>query len=123
MPGKGEGRTIRTLKDTAGLVAVVAARRGLRAGWKVVTGKDPPDAPDDKQVPLGEVVAWAMLFGAAMSTVRMIAGRCVSMVLLPRGQREAAGQTDSQGHPLPQPESPRFGYLALIAALIWRRRR
>jgi len=123
MPGKGEGRTIRTLKDAAGLVAAVAARRGLRAGWQVVTGKEPPGAPDDKQVPLGEVVAWAMLLGAAMTTARMIAGRWVSRVLLPRRQREAAGQTDSQGHPLPQPESPRFGYLALVAALLWRRRR
>ncbi len=123
MPGKGEGRTIRTVKDAAGLVAVVAASRGLRAGWKVVTGKEPPDAPDDKQVPLGEVVTWAMLFGATLATARMIAGRWVSRVLSPRRRREAAGQTDSQGLPLPQPESPRFGSLALIAALMWRRRR
>jgi hypothetical protein len=123
MPGKGESRTIRTLKDAAGLVAVVAARRGLRAGWKVVTGREPPGAPDDKQVPVGEVFAWSMLFGAGITTARMIGGRCVSRVLLPRRQRGAAGQADSQGDALPQPESPRLGYLALVAALLWRRRR
>lgn len=123
MPGKGEGRTIRTLKDAAGVAAAVAAHRGLRAGWKVITGKEPPGAPDDKQVPLGELVVWAMLFGSAMATARMIAGRWVSRVLLPRRQREAAGQIDSQGRPLSQPESPSFGYLALFAALLWRRRR
>jgi MYXO-CTERM domain-containing protein len=123
MPGKGESHTIRALKNAAGLVAVVAARRGLRAGWKVVTGQEPPDAPDDKQVPVGEVFAWAMLFGAGITTARMIGGRCVSWVLLPRRQRGAAGQTDSQGDPPPQPESPGFGYLALVAALMWRRRR
>jgi Protein of unknown function (DUF4235) len=118
MPGKREGRAIGTLKYAAGLVAVAAARRVLHAGWKVVTGKEPPNAPDDKKVPVGEVVAWSVLFGAAISTARMIGGRCVSRVLLPRQP-----QADSQGNPLPEPESPRAGYLALVAALIWQRRR
>jgi hypothetical protein len=123
MPGKGEGRSIRMLKDAAGLVAAAVAGSGLRAGWKVVTGKEPPAAPDDKQVPVGEVVAWAVLFGAAVATVRMIAGRCVSILLLPRRQQQAASQTDSPGQPLPEPESPGLGYLTLVAVLMWRRRR
>ena len=94
MPGKGEGRTSRTLKEAAGLVAVVAARRGLQLGWRRVTGKEPPAAPDDSQVPLGQAVAWTLLLGAAVTTARMFAIRYASN-LLPRRQREAAGQAKS----------------------------
>ena len=127
MPGKGEGRASRTLKEVAGLVAVVAARKGLQLGWRRVTGKEPPAAPDDKQVPLGQAVAWTLLFGAAITTARMIATRYAS-TLLPRSQRQslpepAPGQTESQDHPLPPPEAPGLPYLLTLAVLVWRRRR
>ena len=82
----------------AGLVAVVAARRGLQLGWRRVTGKEPPAAPDDKQVPLGQAVAWTLLVGAAITTARMIAIRYASF-LLPRRLREAAAQTESPDTP------------------------
>ena len=77
---------------------MMAARRILQLGWKRVTGKEPPGAPDDNQVPLGPAVAWTLLLGAAITTARMIAIRYASF-LLPRRQREAAAQTKSSDTP------------------------
>lgn len=128
MPGKREPLSSRMLKAPAAMVASVAVHRGLHVGWKLVTGQEPPVAPDDKQVPLGQAVAWTALFGAAVAGARMIASRYVSTLLVPRrqGQRlpePAPGQIESQDHPLPQPEAPGLPYLILVAVLVWRRRR
>jgi Protein of unknown function (DUF4235) len=98
MAEKGEGRSIRALKEAAGLLAVLAAQKVARIGWRRVTGKEPPGAPDDNQVPLGRAVAWTLLLGAAITTARMIAIRYASF-LLPRRQREAAAQAKSSDTP------------------------
>jgi hypothetical protein len=114
------------LKAPAAVLASVAVRRGLQAGWKLVTGTGPPTAPDDKQVPLGQAVAWAALFGGAVTTARMIASRYVSSLLVPSAQRQGLpepGQADSPGQQLPQPEAPGLPYLMVVAVLAWRRRR
>jgi hypothetical protein len=89
MAGKGEDRTSRALKEAAGLVAAVAARRGLQLTWKHITGGQPPLAPDDEQVPLGRAVLWAFLVGAAMTIARMFAIRYASH-LLPSAERASA---------------------------------
>jgi len=68
----------------------------LHAGWRLVTGNEPPAAPDDKQIPVVQAVAWTLLLGAAITTARMIAIRYAAF-LLPRRQREAAEQAESPG--------------------------
>jgi hypothetical protein len=88
MAEKGEGRSIRALEQAAGMIAVLAASKAARIGWRRVTGAEPPGAPDDQQVPLGRAVAWTLLLGAAITTARMIAMRYASN-LLPRRQQEA----------------------------------
>jgi hypothetical protein len=98
MAEKGEGRSIRALKEAAGLLAVLAAQKLARIGWRRVTGKEPPASPDNQQVPLGQAVVWTLLLGAAITTARMIAIRYASF-LLPRRQREAAAQTKSPDTP------------------------
>ena len=127
MPGKREPRSSRMLKAPAAMVASVAVQRGLHVGWKLVTGQEPPTAPDDKQVPLGQAVAWSALFGAAVAGARMIASRYASSLLVPRRQQQglpepAAGQIESQDQPLPQAEAPGLPYLIVVAVLAWRRR-
>ena len=114
------------LKAPAAMVASVAVQRGLRAGWKLVTGQGPPVAPDDRRVPLGQAVAWAALFGGAVTTARMIASRYASSLLLPGAQRPGLpepGQVDSFGQRLPEPQAPGLPYLMVVAVLAWRRRR
>jgi hypothetical protein len=116
------------LKAPAAMVALLAAQKGMHVGWKLVTGQEPPAAPDDKQVPLGQAVAWTALFGAAVAGARMIASRYASTWLVPRRQRQglpepAPGQIESPDLPLPQAEAPGLPYLILVAVLAWRRRR
>jgi len=97
MAENGEGRSIWALKEVAGLLAVFAAQKVARIGWRRVTGKEPPASPDDQRIPLGQAVAWTLLLGAGVTTARMIAIRYASN-LLPRRQREAAGQAKSRLH-------------------------
>jgi Protein of unknown function (DUF4235) len=114
------------LKGPAALLASVAVRGVLHAGWKLVTGAEPPAAPGDKRVPLGEAVAWAALFGGAVTTARMLASRYVSFLWRPRARRQGLpepGQVDSHGQPRPEPEAPGLPYLLAVAVLAWRRRR
>ena len=96
MAKKGEGRSVRALKEAAGLIAVLAAQKVMRVGWRRISGKEPPASPDDQQIPLGQAVAWTLLLGAAIATARMFAIRYASY-LLPRRERQAiaAGQTKS----------------------------
>jgi hypothetical protein len=127
MPGKREPRSSRMLKAPAAMVASVAVQRGLHVGWKLVTGQEPPTAPDDKQVPLGQAVAWSALFGAAVAGARLIVGRYASAWLAPRRQRQglpepAPGQADGQDIPVPRAEAPGLPYLIVVAVLAWRRR-
>ena len=116
------------LKGLAALAAAVAFKTGLQAGWRLVTGHEPPAAPDDKQIPLGEAAAWAVLFGAGVAGARMMASRYAGALLVPRRQQEgppepAAGQIDAQDHPLGHAEAPGLPYLITVAVLAWRRRR
>ena len=96
MAEKGESRSNRALKEATGLIAVLAAPKLVRLGWRRVTGTEPPAAPDDQQVPLVQAVVWTLLLGAAITTARMIAMRYATF-LLPRRQREAAEQAKSPG--------------------------
>ena len=88
MAEKGEGRSVRALKEAAGLMAVLAAQKVARIGWRRVTGTEPPASPDDQQIPLVQAVAWTLLLGAAVATARMIAIRYATN-LLPRRQQQA----------------------------------
>jgi len=96
MAEKGEGRSVRALKEAAGLMAVLAAQKVARIGWRRVTGKEPPASPDDQQIPLIQAVAWTLLLGAAVATARMIAIRYATN-LLPRRQQQALAARQAKG--------------------------
>jgi hypothetical protein len=102
MAEKGASRSVRALEQAAGMLAVLAASKVVRVGWRRVTRAEPPAAPDDQQVPLGRAVVWTLLLGAAVTTARMIAIRYAAD-LLPRRQREAlaAAQANSPDTPAP----------------------
>jgi MYXO-CTERM domain-containing protein len=126
MPSRREPLSSQIVKALVAPVASFAVLRGLHAGWKLVTGAEPPAAPDNKQVPVGQAVAWVALLGATVNTARMIARRYASFLLLARPQRQGLpepDQIDGQDHPPHQPEVPGLPYLVLVALLVWRRRR
>jgi Protein of unknown function (DUF4235) len=61
-----------------GAVAAFAAKKLLIFAWKQVTGKEPPDHPEDPQVALREALIWGILVGAGVHTAKMLATRATS---------------------------------------------
>ena len=70
--GEGVSRVVGTL---AALGAAMLTRRLVTAGWKRLTGKEPPDDPQDQSVGFGEALSWAIILGVAMETARLVAQR------------------------------------------------
>jgi hypothetical protein len=58
-----------------GAGAAFAARKLLSFGWKKITGKEPPEHPEDPQVSLGEALIWGVVLGAGVHTARLLATR------------------------------------------------
>jgi hypothetical protein len=71
-----------------GAAAAFVARKVLSFIWKTVTGKQPPEHPEDPQVALAEAVIWGIVLGAGVSTARMLATRAAS------GRRKPASDPD-----------------------------
>ena len=67
----------RVVNAVAGMAAAFVARKLLTFAWTKVTGKEPPDSPEDPQVALGEALAWGVLMGAGVATARLLASRVV----------------------------------------------
>ncbi|NPD06330.1 DUF4235 domain-containing protein [Nocardioides sp. zg-1308] len=65
--------TVFSLVSALGAAAV--ARKAIDKGWKVSTGKNPPENPADPDVGVGEAVAWAAVTGAIIALARMFAQR------------------------------------------------
>jgi hypothetical protein len=74
MAGKS-GASSKMISALVGAAAAFAARKLLSFGWKKITGKEPPEHPEDPQVALREALIWGVLLGAAVSTARMLATR------------------------------------------------
>jgi hypothetical protein len=70
-----------------GFIAAFGARKILVFAWKQITGKEPPEHPEDPQVDLGEALTWAILLGVGVQIARMLALRAAS--------KRAAGPTES----------------------------
>jgi hypothetical protein len=75
MAGKRADTKSRAITGLAGLVAAFVGRKVLSFAWTKVTGKEPPEHPEDPQVALGEALIWGVLLGAGVSTIRLLAVR------------------------------------------------
>jgi hypothetical protein len=61
-----------------GAGAAFVARKLLSFAWTKITGKEPPEHPEDPQVALSEALIWGILLGAGVSTARMLATRATN---------------------------------------------
>jgi len=55
-------------------VTTLAAQRLLKAGWKLVTGDEPP-SPTDPDTPVIEAVSWALASGIGMGVTQLLTQR------------------------------------------------
>lgn len=85
MSGRHPDLTTRVATGLAGAAAAFAARKVLHAGWKQVTGREPPESPEDPQVSLGEALTWVVLTGVLTGMLRLIATRYAAGALAKSG--------------------------------------
>jgi hypothetical protein len=79
MAGKrGGGGPPKILSTLAGAVAAFGAKKLIFFIWKQVTGKEPPEHPEDPQVALREAIVFGIVLGAAVQTARLLATRATS---------------------------------------------
>jgi hypothetical protein len=78
MAGKRSDTSSRAINGLVGMAAAFVARKVLNFVWKQITGKEPPEHPEDPQVGLGEALVWGILVGAGVHTARMLASRAAS---------------------------------------------
>jgi Protein of unknown function (DUF4235) len=73
---KGVGGRI--VSALVGAAAAFVARKLLFFCWKQVTGKEPPEHPEDPQVALREALIWGVVLGAGVHTARLLATRATT---------------------------------------------
>src|SRR5215471_15111475 len=78
MPGKGTDDVGKAINAIAGTAAAYIARKAIAFAWTKVTGKQPPEAVEDRKVAVGEAVAWAIVAGAGVGVARVLAVRLAS---------------------------------------------
>jgi Protein of unknown function (DUF4235) len=87
MSDKRAGAGSKAVTAVAGAAAAFVARKVLFFAWKKLTGKEPPEHPEDPQVALAEALVWGIVMGAGVSTARMLATRLMAS----RGHKGADG--------------------------------
>jgi hypothetical protein len=75
MAGKRGDFGSRAVAGIAGAAAAFVARKAIVFGWKKITGKEPPQHPEDPQVALAEALIWGLVLGAGVSAARLLATR------------------------------------------------
>jgi hypothetical protein len=73
--GSGGSRLVSAL---VGAGAAFLARKILSFGWTKVTGKKPPERPEDPEVALREALIWGIVLGAGVHTARLLATRATT---------------------------------------------
>ncbi|HUC24085.1 MAG TPA: DUF4235 domain-containing protein [Streptosporangiaceae bacterium] len=77
MAGKSGGGS-RLVSALVGAGAAFAARKILSFGWTKITGKEPPEHPENPEVALREALIWGIVLGAGVHTARMLATRATN---------------------------------------------
>ena len=75
MSDKRAGAGSKLVGAGAGAAAAFVARKVLTFAWTKLTGKEPPEHPEDPQVALREALVWGVVVGAGVHTARMLATR------------------------------------------------
>ena len=57
-----------------GAVTTIAAQKLVTAGWKAITGDDPP-AATDPDTPIGVAVSWALASGIGVGVTQLLTTR------------------------------------------------
>ena len=73
----------RAASGIAAFAAGFIARKAIAFGWTRLTGKPPPDEPEDPEVALIEAIGFATVAGVGMEIARLLATRATIKRLTP----------------------------------------
>lgn len=77
------------------MAASFVARKAITLAWTKVTGKKPPENPEDPGVAFVEALTWSVLTGVTVAAFRLLAIRAVARrTALAGADREAANAAD-----------------------------
>lgn len=65
----------RVASGIAAFAAGFVTRKAIVFGWTRLTGKPPPDEPEDPEVALVEAIGFAIVAGVGMEIARLLATR------------------------------------------------
>ncbi len=83
-------------RAVAGIAAIGAGfvtRKVVTLAWKKITGKEPPEHPENPDVGWAEAIGWAVVTGVAMSTARLLATRLAARRMYAPSPEAAAPRT------------------------------
>jgi Protein of unknown function (DUF4235) len=86
MAGKRSDSGGRAISAVVGMAAAFGARKVIIFAWKKITGKEPPEHPEDPQVALRDALIFGIMIGAGVHTARLLATRAAARQL--RGDAE-----------------------------------
>lgn len=72
------------------MAAGFVARKAITVVWTKVTGKKPPEDPEDPGVAFVEALTWSVLTGITVAAFRLLAIRAVARRALNAADRESA---------------------------------
>jgi Protein of unknown function (DUF4235) len=72
---------VRIVGGLAAAAAGFCARKLITFAWTRVTGKVPPDDPQDPQVAVAEAIGFAVVMGVGMEVARLLATRAAVKML------------------------------------------
>ncbi len=78
MAGKRSDSGGKAVNAIVGMGAAFAARKVIIFAWKKITGKEPPEHPEDPQVALREALIFGIMIGAGVHTARLLATRAAA---------------------------------------------
>jgi Protein of unknown function (DUF4235) len=78
MSDKKASASSRIVTGLVGAGAAFVALKLLTFAWTKITGKVPPEHPEDPQVRLSEALIWGVIVGAGVHTARLLATRATN---------------------------------------------
>jgi hypothetical protein len=78
MAGKRSDSGGRAISAVVGMAAAFGARKVIIFAWKKITGKEPPEHPEDPQVALRDALIFGIMIGAGVHTARLLATRAAA---------------------------------------------
>jgi hypothetical protein len=78
MSGKRADTGTRAVNAVVGMAAAFGARKVIIFAWTKITGKEPPEHPEDPQVALREALLFGIMIGAGVHTARLLATRAAA---------------------------------------------